>query len=441
MFTLPNLHQLIGNYRSATPACNVLKPLTPSMLLGSRKGRGADSAYKTVERSLKAPPDDEAANSYWKGTVQDYGSRSVLLYLNSKRDSPFVTNAEMMQFAETLGNEEGYYWRRRGNHVDDLSSWRVLSAHFRGFIVYCNARHSGDDDWPRGRKQMKLALADIEALELLSAECSLSNKREGLFEEVGLLLDVHPLGKTSAGRELSELLRSIESEQAQVSAERASHVGLKMALTGILWKFALLEAFLCPKRPDEWPLLLPKTVDGQRCTASQQWVERLKVFVEDGPLTELGEWPKPRGRGKPSTIRHIAEFLYTHDSKGRSPDKLAEKLGRILNGREQLTFKFVEETNRNLRASTEMLFNEETDSSEDVAKRFEERLSTLNLDGHVVGFADYLERTFERGITDKGLGNLQGAVESVWAEWPALTREVVPFIKTKWDSSESDVEP
>jgi len=177
-------------------------------------------------------------------------------------------------------------------------------------------------------------------------------------------------------------------------------------------------------------------VDGVRYTASQQWVERLKKFVENGPLTDLGEWPKPRGRGKPSTIRHIAEFLYSHDSKGRSPDKLAEKLGRILNGSEQLTFKFVEETNRNLRASTGMLFNKGKDSSEDVAQRFEERLSTLNLDGHVAGFADYLERTFERGITDKGLGNLQGAVESAWTEWPNLTREVVPFIKAKWHASE-----
>jgi hypothetical protein len=283
---------------------------------------------------------------------------------------------------------------------------------------------------------MKLALADIEALELLSAEFSLSDKREGLLEAVGLLLEEHPLGKTSVGKELSELLSFIESEQAQGVAERAGHIGLKMALTGILWKFALLEAFLCPKRQEGWPLLFPKTVDGVRCTASLQWVERLKAFVEDGPLTDLGEWPKPRGRGKPSATRHIAEFLYSHDPKGRRPDKLAEKLGRILNGREQLTFRFVEETNRNLRASMEMHFNEKKDSSEDFAQRFEERLSTLNLDGHVAGFADYLERTFERGITDKGLGNLQGAVESIWTEWPTLTREVVPFIKAKWHASE-----
>jgi hypothetical protein len=439
MFTFPDLHNLIASYRNATSTCDTVKMLTPSMLLGSRKGSGADRNYKIIERSLKAAPDNnESASSFWKGVGSDYGTQSVLLFLNSKRDSPFVTNADLMQFAEDLGKEDGYYWRTRGNQVDDLSRWRVISAQLRGFKIYCEARDSADDNWPRARKEMELALRDIEKLELVSADISLEENSKGLAT-VCLFLEVHPLGKTSAGRELLKSLRLSESEQAQVKDERTGQVVLKMALTGVLWQFALFESFLRPERREDWPLLLPKMVDGMRWTASRQWVARLKAFVEDGPLTRLNEWPKPMRRGKPPKTRHIAEFLYSHHIDGRKPDKLAEKLAHILNGREQLTFKFVEEMNRNLRFSMETRFSEEIGFSEEFAQRFDEQVSTLSRDGHVAGFADYLERTFDRGLANKGLEGLRGVFESTWTEWPFLAREVVPFIRAKWDESEATI--
>lgn len=434
MFTLPYLQRLIGNYRNATSASGVVKPMAPSMVLGSRKGRGADSAYKTLERSLKGSSDElEAASSFWNKLSHDYGARTVLTFINDKRDSPYLKVSEVIESVASLGSEEGYFWRVRGDQIEDLCRWRGISAYFRGFILYCEARHSAEVNWKRGRKRMDLALAEIERLEFLSAELSSDDSSKGPASRVRFL-EQHPLGMTSAGQELLDLVSLPESEQSRGKADRMGKAGLKMALTGVLWQFALVEAFLCPECRKDWPLLLPKMIDGTRWTASRQWVARLKTFVEEGPLTTRHEWPKPSGPGKPSKTRHIAEFLYSHHSDGRKPDKLAEKLGRILNGREQLTFKFVEETRLNLMKAMETNFKSE------VVQRFDEQLSTLNLDGQVAGFTDYLERIFDLGDADKEDERSMVEMENIWEAWPTLAKEVIPFIRMQWDEAESRAE-
>lgn len=405
--------------------------MAPSMMLGSRKGRGADSAFKNLERSLKGSGDElEAPNSFWNELSHDYGMQSVLLFINGKRDSKYLSVSEVTEFVSSLGSKEGYFWRVRGDQVEDLCKWRGISVYFSGFILYCEARHSAEVRWERARKQMELALAEIERLELISAELPFEASDERPANVVRVL-EQHPLGMTSAGLAILELLRLPESEQSQVKVDRVGKAGLKMALTGILWQFALFEAFLCPERREDWPLLLPKMVDGTRWTASRQWVARLKTFVEEGPLTTLHEWPKPSGPGKPSKTRHVAEFLYSHHIDGRKPDKLAEKLGRILNGREHLTFKFVEEVRLNLMKAMETYFTSE------VVHSFVEQLSILNHDGHVAGFADYLERIFDIRNSDNEDEKVVVEMENIWEAWPILAKEVIPFIRMQWDEATS----
>lgn len=431
MFTFDNLFFLFLNYKHAKQSEVKLNRLVPSMLLGAKKGVRADSVFKAVERSLKGP--DEPAqepDKFWEEYFSSYSTQSLMNYLGEKLNWTRADIGIVLDMMDQLAATDGYFWCAGGDASADISKYRCISHALRFLIVIGENQHETNLDWPNLRRQMGVALDDVEQLEEMSASI-FSGLGRTTDADLIRFLNAHPLGETSAGKQIQTVLDQGVEVFDGVEQDWMAELALKMAMTGVLWQFALMHFFLIPRDIRmKQTMYFPYEIDGSPRSASSQWLAMFIEFVEQGPLSYLGEWPREKGRGKPSKVSHVAKFLFEHFEDGRSYNSLSEKLGGILNGKAALSFRLVEA----LRVDVLSSINQRIDETQ--ALKFAKEVNCLVLNGHVAGFADYVNRVAKTASKDKGMPYLENVFSSVWSDWPTINQQAASFLRVEGEASE-----
>lgn len=410
MFTIPNLSLFLANYRAGTQPENPLQHLRPSTVLGPRRGKVAQSAYKNLERELKTPLDaDHVPRDFWQDFFTKPRIKSTLSFITD--DWSFDRKTAFKERFNGAARRPGYFWSDDPAQSVDRTHWRALSP----FLLGLEADISTSE--PKGELQRvaQLVREEIELIETVSAQADESHRKNNGTALLAFL-SAHPLRKTASVRSFLELL-----DTGNVPDDPS--MGVSMSLSGLLWQLAVLDRALFDEQVrDRWPL--SGTLEPDRGVGlSAIWMHRFIEYTREEILP-----PAPKRSGRPAKTADIAKFLLEHDEAyevGTNPDKLSERLARVLNGKEVLSYRVLSAQYTNLVRSVRQNLS---------AQRLESlapALTRIFFDGHVSAFHDYFGQGFCRKLQENGYVDAKSCFDAFWKDWPVLQSAMQTYFESK----------